>query len=287
MNRLLTVLIAIAMVVSITGPAMAIVDPGSSNTAEIEPLAQTNDTDLNNTTANETRPGVRLAASVAVQHQELQGEIEHRSFGLEVAAAATNDSKAQVLNRTQQHLESGITELEQEQAQLNASLANGTISESQYQVRMSALVTKTSNLERMANSTSQTAETLPNETLEANGVNVSALMHIRTQAHNMTGPETAAMARQIAGNSVGMPMGPPQEMPRGPPADMPGGNQSGEDTDSRMGSNGSGDRSSGGMMNGTTPTTEPSTTTDTEITPTTTTEMSPNNGSTGTERYVQ
>ncbi|MBS3760994.1 hypothetical protein [Halodesulfurarchaeum sp.] len=274
MNRLLTALIAIAMVVSITGPAMAIADSGSSNTAEIEPLAQTNDTDVNNTTANETKPGLHLAASVAVQQQELQGEIEHRSFGLEVAAAATNDSKAQVLNRTQEHLESRLTELEQEQAQMNASLANGTISESQYQVGMSALVTKTSNLERMANSTSQTAETLSNETLEANGVNATALMHIRTQAHNMTGPETAAMARQIAGNNVGMPMGPPQGVPRGPPADMPGGNQSGEETDRQMGSNGT----DGGMMDKTTTTT----TTQNETTSHTTTEVSPSNGSTVT-----
>jgi uncharacterized coiled-coil protein SlyX len=258
MNRPLTVLIAIAMVVSITGPAMALADTGSSDTAEIEPLAQTTDTDLNNTTANETAPGVRLAGSIAVHQEELQGELEHRSFGLAMAAASGNDSKAQVLNRTQERLESRVTELEQEKAQLNASLANGTISESQYQVRMSALVTKTSNLERMANSTSQTAETFPREILEENGVNVTALEHVRTQAHNMTGPETAAMARQIAGHSVGTPMGPPQEMPRGPQAGMNGDRQYGNDTDTEMGSNESG----GGMMDQQTTTTETTTTTE-------------------------
>ena len=248
MNRPLTVLIAIAMVVSITGPAMAFAEAGSSNTAEIEPLAQTSDTEVNNSTADEPAPGARLAGSVATHQEEIQGEIQHRSFGLEIAAAATNESKAAVLNRTQAQLESRLTELEQEKAQLEGALENGTISESQYQVRMSALVAKTSNLERMANSSTQTADGLSNQTLVATGVNVTALQHIRTQAQNMTGPETAAMARQIAGNSVGTPMRPHQEMPRSPHGGMSGAQQPDEGSDRRTSGNTTSDRSGAGMM---------------------------------------
>ncbi len=259
MKRILAVLVAIAMLVSITGPAMALADPATSTSTDIEPLAQTTDADLNNTTANETPPGVMLAGSIAVHQEEIQGEIEHRSFGLQVAAAATNDSKAQVLNRTQEQLQERVTEMDREMIRLNESRANGTISESQYQVRMSGLLTGSSNLERMANSTNQTAAMLPQETLEANGVNVTALEQIRTHAHNMTGPETAEMARQIAGNSVGTPMGPPQDMMWGPMSGSSGSPAAGADNETGMGDGTtSGDRNGDGMMG------QPTTTTTTE-----------------------
>ena len=259
MNRILPLLIALAMVVSITGPAAAFAAPATANAVEESSIAQTTDTDANDTIDNATTdenattdlpPGAMLAGSIGVHHEEMRGEIEHRSFGLQVAQAATNDSKAQVLNRTQDRLQERLTEMEREMTHLNESLANGTISESQYQVRMSRLVAQSRNVERLANSTSWTAATLPWETLEANGVNVTALEQIRTHARNMTGPETAAMARQIAGNTVGTPMGPPQNVPGGPPTSMPGnpmpGNQSAGDAgnDTRMGP---GNGPSGGM----------------------------------------
>lgn len=253
MNRMLTVLVALAMVVSITGPAMAVADTHSTDSIETAPPAQTADTNQTNTT-NETPPGVLLAGSIAVQNEEMQGEMEHRTFGLEVAAAGSNDSKAQVLNRTQAHLETQLTETEAEMDRLNASQSNGSISDAQYQVRMSAMVTRVSNLERMANSTSAAAGTLPAETLEANGVNVTALQHLRTHAGNMTGPETAAMARQIAGNSVGTPMGPRNTTQWGPPSDSPAGPGM-EGNDTRMGPDNQsqmGGPNDDGMMNRTT-----------------------------------
>lgn len=256
MNRILTVLIAIAVLVSVTGPAMALASPAETPSTDADPLAQTSEPAANNTSAPETSPGAMFAGSVSVQHQEIQGELEHRSFGLQVAAAASNNSTAQVLNHTQERLQQRLAELEQEQTWLNESLANGTISEAQYQVRMSAVVTKSSNLERLANSTNQTAAMLPREILEANGVNVTALEHVRDRAHNMTGPETAAMARQIAGNSIGMPMGPPQERPGGPHSAMPGNRTAGDENDTRMGGgNGPDDRMMGQPTTRTTTTT--------------------------------
>ncbi|MFW5922595.1 MAG: hypothetical protein ACOCRC_04775 [Halodesulfurarchaeum sp.] len=260
MNRLLTLLVALAMILSVTGPAMALAPADSTE------LAQTTDTAANDTAANETPPGAMLAGSIKVQHEEMRGEIEHRSFGLQIAAAATNGSKAQVLNHTQANLEARLTEIESEMAQLNESRANGSISESRYQARVSGLVSKTGNLEQLANSTSQTAATLPRETLEANGVNVTALEQLRTHARNMTGPETAAIARQIAGDRAGTPMGPPEGMPGGPPEGIPASPGDDTDNDTRMGpGNVSGDRAGMGMNE--TTTTE---TTETETADTTT-----------------
>ncbi|MDZ7850538.1 MAG: hypothetical protein U5K70_06930 [Halodesulfurarchaeum sp.] len=247
MNRLLTVLVALAMILSVTGPVMALAPADSTE------LAQTTETEANDTAVNETPPGVMFAGSIAVQQEEMRGEIEHRSFGLQIAAAATNRSKAQVLNRTHEHLEERLTEIETEMERLNRSRANGSISEGQYQVRLSALTTRVGNLEQMANSTSRTAATLPRETLEANGVNVTALEQLRTHARNMTGPETAAIARQIAGDRAGTPMGPPEGIPGGPPEGVPAGPGGDTDNDTRMGpGNGSGDRPGTGMTETTT-----------------------------------
>ncbi len=267
MNRMLPVLIALAMVVSITGPAMAVADTHATDPIETASTAQTADANATNTTVNATAPGLMLAGSIAVQHEELQGEIDHRSFGLQVAAAASNDSKAQVLNRTQAHLETRLEEVETEMERLNDSRANETISNSTYQVRMTAMVTRLSNLERMANSTNQTAGTLPAETLEANGVNVTALEQLRNHARTMTGPETAAMARQIAGNSVGTPMGPPSDRPGGPWMGEANDTRPGADNETRMGG-GHGD----GMMNGTTTQSPTTNGTGTSALPMTTTE---------------
>ncbi|MFB6085839.1 MAG: hypothetical protein ABEJ84_03385 [Halodesulfurarchaeum sp.] len=268
MNRLLAVLVAIAVIVSVSGPAMALAPAAHSTTLEQTSPTPTNDTgvDATNTTTvngtndsvvnetndtmentttptpvngsndsalNETPPGVLFAGSIAVQQAKVRGAIEHRAFGLQIAAAATNRSKAQVLNRTQEHLQERLSELETQMERLNQSRANGSISQGQYQVRLSALVTRVENLERMINSTSRTAAMLPRQTLQANGVNVTALNQLRMHAQNMTGPEVAAIARQIAGRSVGRPMGPPKGVPGGPPEGVPAGPP--DDDGTRMG----------------------------------------------------
>jgi hypothetical protein len=238
MNRILTVLLALAMVLSVTGPAMALADEGAASALDGDRIAQTDEA-ANETAENATvdlPPGAMLAGSIGVHHEEMQGEIEHRSFGLQIAAAATNDSQARILNRTQDRLQERLMEMDREMTRLNESLANGTVSQSQYQVRMSRLVVRSRNVERLANSTSWTAATLPAETLAANGVNVTALERIRTHARNMSGPKTAAIARQIAGDTAGAPMGPPENVPRGPPESMPGNQHAGDaGNDTRMG----------------------------------------------------
>ena len=45
--------------------------------------------------------------------------------------------------------------------------------------------------------------TLPAEALEANGVNATAIRRLSDRAANLTGPETAEIARFIAGDGVG------------------------------------------------------------------------------------
>lgn len=246
MNKALTLVFAVAMVLSVATPAMAVAADDAPAIGDDVVVAQTettdeNDTDVNETDDNETAtdepsPGAMLAGSIGVHQAEMNGEIEARSFGHQVAAAATNDSKAEVLNLTHERVEERLSEIESEKAAVEAAYDNGTISESQYQARMTVLNAKTAQIERMTNETERTAGTLPNETLEANGVNVTAIHQLRDRAHNMSGPEVSQMARQIAGNHVGAPMGPPENVTRGPAAGMPGG--SGDNATMGPGGNG-------------------------------------------------
>lgn len=221
MKRTLTVLLTVAMIVAVAAPAMAVAQPSAPDAAGDEVLAAEDDatTTENESAVNdsdETPPGAMLAGSIGVQESEMKGAIEQRAFGHQIRAAATNDSKAQVLNLTQERVQDRMTDLEERKARLDAARDNGTISESQYRAQVSVIAAESEQIRTMANETEHTAEQLPNETLEANGVNVTALEQVRERAHNMTGPEVSEIARQIAGDHVGEPMGPPENRPGGP-----------------------------------------------------------------------
>ncbi|MFB6133227.1 MAG: hypothetical protein ABEJ44_07495 [Halanaeroarchaeum sp.] len=213
MNRPLTILLAMATIVGMATPVVAVADPSAlAGTDDATLSAQITTTE--NATANESiPPGVMLAGSIVAHQAEIQGTVEHRAFGLKIAEAASNESKAEILNRVAERLRERQRNLSERNETLRRALANESITPSQYRVRMTELVARAAAVRTMANDTAQVAERLPRETLEANGVNVTAIQRLRERAHNMTGPETARIARRIAGNSVGAPMGPPGNVP--------------------------------------------------------------------------
>lgn len=240
MKRTVTILLTVAMIVAVAAPAMAVAQPSATDAAGDDvfaaddgPTTTENESAVNE--SNEAPPGAMLAGSIGVQGSEMKGAIEQRAFGHQVRAAATNDSKAQVLNLTQERVQDRMTELEERKARLDAARDNGTISESQYRAQVSVIAAESEQIRTMANETERTAEQLPAETLRANGVDVTALEQLRDRAHNMTGPEVSEIARQIAGDHVGEPMGPPENRPGGPQS----GPQSGMG-DSRGGNGGDG-----------------------------------------------
>lgn len=218
MRRHLAVLVAVAMLVAAVGPALAVADPATQATDDTVLAQQTTTTDTaeNETAENETTPGAMLSGTVGVQKAEMRGEIERRSFGFQVAQAASNDSKAQVLQRTQEHLHDRVGDLEQQRDRLHEARENGTISEAQYRARVTVLAAESAQVQTMTNASTQTARGLPVDVLEANGVNVTAIEQLHERARTMAGPEVAAIARQVAGPNVGTPMGPPDDMPGGP-----------------------------------------------------------------------
>ncbi|MFW6265165.1 MAG: DUF7096 domain-containing protein [Halanaeroarchaeum sp.] len=243
MNRTLTVLLTVAMLVASAAPAVAMAAPtaagATGDAVHTDTTTVPDDTDEN--ASDVSSPGAKLAGSIGVGQSEMNGAIEQRAFGHQIAAAATNDSRAQVLKLTQDRTQERLTDLEERKASLDEARENGTISESQYRAQVSVVAAESARIQSMANTTERTAQDVPNETLEANGVNVTALQQLRDRAHDVTGPEVAEIARQIAGNDVGAPMGPPENVP-GPQAGMD--DRPGNATEERPGS-GSGDR--GGM----------------------------------------
>jgi hypothetical protein len=219
MNRRLAVLVSVAMLVAAVGPAVAVAQPGAAQAADDGPLAAEETTTASNATdeaANQTTPGAMLSGTIGVQKAEMNGEIERRAFGIQVAQAASNQSAAQVLARTQERLQDRVGELEQRRDRLQASRENGSISESRYRAQIAVMAAESAQVQTMANVSTQTAQGLPADVLQANGVNVTAIQQLRERARAMSGPEVAAIARQIAGPNVGAPMGPPDDVPGSP-----------------------------------------------------------------------
>jgi hypothetical protein len=210
-----TTLLAVAIVAALVAVPVA-----GAAAAGGGPVAQA-DNATNGTDRNVTSPGERLSGVVGVQGAELEGEVETRSFGLQVARAASDDARAAVVREQVENVQQQVERVQQRKAALEAARANGSMSEGEYRARVSELVVRGGTAAELANRTSETAGSLPAAVLEANGVNVTAIQRLQERAGNLTGPEVAAVARSIAGPNVGR----PAEVPRGPPGapGMPGG----------------------------------------------------------------
>lgn len=176
-------------------------------------VAQTNET---NNTDGTVSPGERLSGVIGVQEAELEGEVDRRAFGLKVARAASDDARAQIVKEQLGDLEQRLKNLSERKEALKQARANGSISQGEYAAKVSELVARGQTVSTLANETNETASGLPAEVLEANGVNVSAIQQLKTNASELTGPEVAQIARSIAGPNVGEA---PGEIPVGGPED--------------------------------------------------------------------
>lgn len=178
--------------------------------------------EANETADNETdiQPGERLIGVVGVQEAEVSGAIEQREFGIRIAKAASNSSKARVVAETSEALQQRLAELREQKERLQEARANGSMSRGEFAARMASVQTRTETLRQLANETESQAERLPEDVLRANGVNVTAIELLSQHAQNLTGPETAAIARTITGPNTGpmanVTQGPPKNVTTGP-----------------------------------------------------------------------
>jgi hypothetical protein len=195
-------------------------------------------------------PGERMAGVVGAERASVESEVAVRAFDRRVAAADSSRAKARVIVGQLDDLHERLDELDAERAELERARENGTLSRGEYRARLARLYAEERALRRLANRTEHTARGLPAETLREQGVNVTAIEHLRADARNLTGPEVAAVARNVAGRSVGRPAGagPSDNRTREPPGE--GGPGDGQGADPAGNETGPGDGGDGGPGNG-------------------------------------
>lgn len=231
MNTRSLLVLGILVGVIVAGTGIASAQLATSTVDGPTPPQQTNATTTQpTTTANETNvsPGAHLSGMVGVQQVELDGEVDRRSFDRAFQARGSNESRARLIARNADSLEERLNELQVAREQLEAAVANDSISQGQYQSRAATLSARIGVLERQINQTSEAGRTIPPAVREQHGVNVTRLGHLQRAAGNLTGPEMAAIARTIAGPAHGAGpgmRGPPENVgagPQGPPANQTG-----------------------------------------------------------------
>ncbi|ELZ79224.1 hypothetical protein DEQ92_15115 [Haloferax sp. Atlit-6N] len=213
-RRTAALAVVAAVLLATVGAPLALAAPAgpmgitATDGSAAAPVAQTtaNDSATNDTAANdsaassETLPGQRLSAVIGVQGSETDGELERRTFEARFANANSNASKAAVVATQVVTVRERLTELEQRRDRLEAQRENGTLSEGQYRARLTQTVADIERTRSMLNQTADAASTVPAEELSARGVETAELDRLRTNASELTGPEVAEIAREIAGN---------------------------------------------------------------------------------------
>jgi hypothetical protein len=213
-----------APLVSASGGGSPVADSGSASTPA---TFDTPDNGTENDSENASMPaGARLAGVVNVQAAEVEGEVQERSFGVQMAAARSNASKASVVASQVGELNETLAELQDRKRSLVEAKQNGSISQARFRAEMAGLAAEISTARRLSNTTAESAEGIPAPDLEAGGVNVTAIQRLQTSASNLSGPEVASIARDVGGVSGNSSEGPPSGLgndDRPGAGDVPGG----------------------------------------------------------------
>lgn len=197
MKRISIIMAAVLVVGTLAFPVAGVVAQETDTQTQTE--TPTDDADENATVS----PGERLAGVVGVQEAEFDGEIENRGLQIAIERADDNASKTLALAQTANDSEARLAELEERREDLEAQREDGSISEGQYRAEMATLAVELDNVERQLNTTNETASELPEDVLEANGVNTTAIETLKQNASELGGQEVAEIARSIAGNERG------------------------------------------------------------------------------------
>lgn len=195
MNRLAALLLTAVLLV---GSVSAL--PVAASTTTLPESSTALQADAN---ASDVAPGQRLAGVVGAGQAEFEGEIERRAYGLQYAQANSNASKAEIVQERLETVRQRLQTLEQREAALSEARENGSISEGEYQARVTALDARSQQLEQLANDSEVRARGLPDDVLASNGINVTEIRTLQQQAANLTGAEVSEIARNIAGPEVG------------------------------------------------------------------------------------
>lgn len=216
MNRRTTLALAtvlvVAAVVAPFGAAAAISSTGSQSGA---------DTDADHARASAAEdesiaPGEHLAGVVGTQHAEIDGEVSERAYGVRIANANSDEARAEIVDEHVAANEQRLEELETRLEALNESREAGEISEGRYRAEVATVTAEMRAIERQLGAAERTAAELPASALADRGIDVESIRTLRDRAGERGGPETAAIAREIAGpDERGLGPGPDSGAPIG------------------------------------------------------------------------
>lgn len=200
MNRRTTLALAAVLVVAAVaaplGAAAAVSSPTGQSDTDTDPASAPADGDG----AESIAPGEHLAGVVGTQHAEIDGEVSERAYGVRIANANTDAAKAAVVDEQVAANERRLDDLEARLESLNESREAGEIGEGRYRAEVAAVAAELRAVERQLSAAERTATGLPAPVLEARGIDVDSIRTLRDRAGERGGPETAAIAREIAGN---------------------------------------------------------------------------------------
>jgi hypothetical protein len=212
MNRTTSIALAAILVVATVAVPLAAASVVSSGS--VQDTAEAGNESI--------KPGEQFTAAVGVQNAEIEGDISDRAFGVRIATAETNETKAAVVAAEVEASENRLAELENRLEALNESHEAGELSDGRYRAEVAKTTAEMRAIERRAVTAEATAVELPDGVLADRGVDVDSIRALRDRAGELGGPDTAAIARSIAGNDVGQSMGDG----RGSPRSGPGGDES-------------------------------------------------------------
>ncbi|MFC6721267.1 hypothetical protein [Halobacteriaceae bacterium SHR40] len=182
--------------------------------------------------ANETAPGEQLSGVVGVSEAEMEGDLDRRAFGLQIANASTQQAQADVVAERVTDVDQRLDELEDRKEKLDRQRDAGEISDGKYSAQMARLAAETETVKDLSNQSAQVAGELPADILEDRGVNATKIQQLSERAGELSGPEVAEIARGIAGDRIGETPGGdrPIDVPDRPerPGDRPGNDRPGD-----------------------------------------------------------
>jgi len=212
-------LAAVVTLAALVGAGAATAGPGAAQQL-----------DTNETAANTTAPGAQLAGVIGVQQAEVDGDLDNRSFGVRIANAASDEERAAIIADRQAETSQQVATQAERLADLRAARDTGNLTQGEYRARVAIVASQAATAERTADQLNRTARELPPAVRERKGINATAIDRLRTDARNLSGPETAAIARSIGGTNARNPMAGGSRRPfgeRGPSGEMPAGDTAG------------------------------------------------------------
>ncbi|UHQ95040.1 hypothetical protein [Haloterrigena alkaliphila] len=216
MNRTTSIALAAVLLVATVAAPLAAASVVSSGSTQNNPADGGNES---------IAPGERFAAAVGVQNAEIEGDVSERALGARISNAETNESKAAVIATHVEESETRLAKLEDRLETLNESREAGDLSDGRYRAKVATIVAEMRAIERQATVAERGAVGLSAELAER-GIDRESIRTLRDRAGELGGPNTASIARSIAGDDVGR----PASTDRGPgaPTDVPGANRSDE-----------------------------------------------------------